>query len=720
MPDYTVIIEEEVTATTVTIEETVTDIILGTTVAQETVVIVDNLQGPQGTQGITGPTGPIGLTGPTGATGNTGSTGATGSQGITGPTGATGSQGVQGITGPTGNTGSTGATGSQGIQGITGPTGSTGLTGATGATGSTGPTGTTGTTGSTGATGSQGIQGVTGPTGSTGATGSTGSQGIQGITGSTGPTGSTGSTGATGADSTVAGPAGPTGSTGATGATGTTGISITGATGSQGPTGPTGSAGLIGPTGAVGDTGPQGIQGIQGIQGTQGITGTTGSAGATGSTGPTGPTGPTGSTGTNPFKYQADAPTGAVTGDIWIESDVDVATDTYATLTSNQTLTNKTLTSPVITGGTLNSGGALTVDSTELNVLDGIPGTLTATELGYVDGVTSSIQTQLNTKAPTASPTFTGTVNAANITTTGGVTVGTQLSAVSPNSGSSGGVVIRQNAGGGTGYLQFTNNAMSSQLAAISADASGNLGLSPASGAASVSGSLSASTLASSGVVYSGNHSSSSLASVQAGVFLGSTAGSSYLMAGNAGTVAYFQRLSSDGTVIGIYRDGTAQGTISVAGTTVAYNAFSGGHWTQLANQERMDILPGTVLENIDEMCEWWNEDGSLQPNDQLAKVKISDTVESKAVYGVFQKWDDEEDGLDDILAISLGAWLCRVQAGEVLEVGDLLDSAGNGCAKVQSDDIIRSRTIGKVTSTIPFVTYEDGSFVVPTTLHCG
>jgi hypothetical protein len=42
--------------------------------------------------------------------------------------------------------------------------------------------------------------------------------------------------------------------------------------------------------------------------------------------------------------------------------------------------------------------------------LDGIPATLTATELGYVDGVTSAIQTQLNTKAPLASPTFTGTV----------------------------------------------------------------------------------------------------------------------------------------------------------------------------------------------------------------------------------------------------------------------------------------------------------------------
>lgn len=37
-------------------------------------------------------------------------------------------------------------------------------------------------------------------------------------------------------------------------------------------------------------------------------------------------------------------------------------------------------------------------------------GTVTSTEIGYVDGVTSAIQTQINTKAPLASPTFTGTV----------------------------------------------------------------------------------------------------------------------------------------------------------------------------------------------------------------------------------------------------------------------------------------------------------------------
>jgi len=41
---------------------------------------------------------------------------------------------------------------------------------------------------------------------------------------------------------------------------------------------------------------------------------------------------------------------------------------------------------------------AVTSSEAELNVLDGIPAGLTSTELGYVDGVTSAIQTQMDTK----------------------------------------------------------------------------------------------------------------------------------------------------------------------------------------------------------------------------------------------------------------------------------------------------------------------------------
>ena len=47
----------------------------------------------------------------------------------------------------------------------------------------------------------------------------------------------------------------------------------------------------------------------------------------------------------------------------------------------------------------LNVMATVTATATEINVLDGIPAGLTATELGYSDGVTSAIQTQIDTKA---------------------------------------------------------------------------------------------------------------------------------------------------------------------------------------------------------------------------------------------------------------------------------------------------------------------------------
>tara|TARA_R100000963_G_scaffold34652_1_gene29034 strand:+ start:306 stop:965 length:660 start_codon:yes stop_codon:yes gene_type:complete len=59
-------------------------------------------------------------------------------------------------------------------------------------------------------------------------------------------------------------------------------------------------------------------------------------------------------------------------------------------------------------GGISIGGTVITSSGAELNVLDGIPAGLTATELGYVDGVTSALQTQLNAKLALAGGTMSG------------------------------------------------------------------------------------------------------------------------------------------------------------------------------------------------------------------------------------------------------------------------------------------------------------------------
>jgi hypothetical protein len=183
----------------------------------------------------------------------------------------------------------------------------------------------------------------------------------------------------------------------------------------------------------------------------------------------------------------------------------------------------------------------------------------------------------------------------------------------------------------------------------------------------------------------------------------------------DGGTCLAVNRKTSDGTLVDFLQDGTSEGTISVSGNTVSYNAFAGSHWSQLQDGSKPDILRGTVMESINELCEWPNEE-----NERLPKCKISDTAGSKKVYGVFMAWDNDWTETNDMYVTAVGAFVCRVNADVTVQEGDLLESNGDGTARVQADDIIRSSTIGKVTSTVKTHEYDDGSYCVPTVLYCG
>ena len=187
-----------------------------------------------------------------------------------------------------------------------------------------------------------------------------------------------------------------------------------------------------------------------------------------------------------------------------------------------------------------------------------------------------------------------------------------------------------------------------------------------------------------------------------------------YIDAVRDSTVMYINRLSSDGDLVNFYQDSGKEGSISVSGSTISYN---GGHltrWSQLASgAERTEILRGSVLSNLDEMCEWGEED-----NEQLNRMKISDIEGDVNVAGVFQAWDDDDDTYtNDFYCAMTGDFIIRIAQGTTVARGDLLMSAGDGTAKPQDDDIVRSKTIAKVTSTTVSTTYSDGSYCVPCVL---
>ena len=165
-------------------------------------------------------------------------------------------------------------------------------------------------------------------------------------------------------------------------------------------------------TGDIGDTGP---------------TGPAGSAGPEGPTGPQGEIGPTGPAGEIPSIANLAELSGATFyGDVKLETSAqypmyrvissnpngfssmsfrkvdgdgfDIAYDNANdTLAFNRFVDWGYVSSPVI----LTSTGDLSLPSTTSI------GNISSTEIGYLDGVTSSIQTQLNAKASTSSPTFT-------------------------------------------------------------------------------------------------------------------------------------------------------------------------------------------------------------------------------------------------------------------------------------------------------------------------
>jgi len=201
--------------------------------------------------------------------------------------------------------------------------------------------------------------------------------------------------------------------------------------------------------------------------------------------------------------------------------------------------------------------------------------------------------------------------------------------------------------------------------------------------------------------------------------FLVESQGDTYITAeGVEGKVLYLNRLTSDGDIVQFAQANTTEGTISVSGTTVSYNGGHLSRWAQTTAPKDESIVKGTVLSNLDAMNVYTDVDGNPVANEQLNKVKVSDVEGDANVAGVFVNWTyDEQHSVDEINMAMTGDMIIRIAQGTTVARGDLLMSAGDGTAKPQGDDIVRSKTVAKVTSTHVTCTYADGSYCVPCVL---
>tara|TARA_R110000868_G_scaffold176233_1_gene413697 strand:- start:713 stop:1882 length:1170 start_codon:yes stop_codon:yes gene_type:complete len=133
----------------------------------------------------------------------------------------------------------------------------------------------------------------------------------------------------------------------------------------------------------------------------------------------------------------------------------------------------------------------VTASVAEINALTGIPAGLTATELGYVDGVTSAIQTQINSKAPLTGTGTSGTwpisisgdaastdgKSFGTFTAAGGIAYATSTTALAANAaGTAGQVLVSGGAGAPTwgsviDYQVFTATGTWTKPSGLSANA---------------------------------------------------------------------------------------------------------------------------------------------------------------------------------------------------------------------------------------------------------
>ncbi len=107
------------------------------------------------------------------------------------------------------------------------------------------------------------------------------------------------------------------------------------------------------------------------------------------------------------------APLSANPGDLWLNSNNNILFAYYSDDTSSQWV-------EVVTSNMFDISGKANIESPTFSGTVTLPsttsiGNVSSTEIGYVDGVTSAIQTQLNTKAAIAGQAFTGTVTSPNI-----------------------------------------------------------------------------------------------------------------------------------------------------------------------------------------------------------------------------------------------------------------------------------------------------------------
>ena len=139
-------------------------------------------------------------------------------------------------------------------------------------------------------------------------------------------------------------------------------------------------------------------------------------------------------------------------------------------------------------------------------------------------------------------------------------------------------------------------------------------------------------------------------------------------------TVAELNRTTNDGTILSIRQDGAEEGTISVAGTTVSYNAFTGSHYAIPENEsEAQQGMLATLTGK--------NQYLRDNPNAEiLYGVALSTRPNDSRILGAFLARQESTRKLDKenpflVMAVGNGEMWVTDESGNI-NIGDYLISS--------------------------------------------
>ena len=172
-------------------------------------------------------------------------------------------------------------------------------------------------------------------------------------------------------------------------------------------------------------------------------------------------------------------------------------------------------------------------------------------------------------------------------------------------------------------------------------------------------------------------------------------------------------RRSTAGSILEFRQNGSAKGSVYVDGSNCIYYGTMGrSALLSIAGTLQADSEPlkrGTVLCHTYEATPY-----QLEGSEYSTRSEISSTVGDTCVAGVYNSTGTDSEDREQLSLSTVGFSVIRIAQGVTVNPGDLLESAGDGTAKPQADDIYRSGTIAKVVASTALETYDDGSYIVP------